>query len=108
MKRTISALTVAAVFAVFATTFAQVPAPESSPAPTPDQGMMTPPPVQSPAQAPGMGEEKKADKPMKTGKGRGKAKGHAKKANKKHGLDRANEAAGQHGMQGRDKARTNQ
>jgi hypothetical protein len=108
MKRTISALTVAAVFAIYATTFAQVPAPEPSPAPVPEHDMMTPPPIQSPAQMPGMGEEKQADKPMKTGKGKGKAKGHAKKTNKKHGLNRADEAAGQHGKQGRDRALTNQ
>jgi hypothetical protein len=108
MKRTISALTVAAVFALFCTTFAQIPAPEPSPAPVSDLDMMTPPPVQTPPQAPGMGEEKQADKPMKTGKGKGRAKGHARKASKKHGLDRAGAAAGQHGKQGRDKARANQ
>jgi hypothetical protein len=106
MMKTISSLTAAAFFAAFATAFAQVPAPESTPAP--NQDMMTPPSAQAPAAPPSMGEEKKADKPMKGGKGKGKAKGHAKKANKKHGLDRADEAAGQHGKQGREKARANQ
>jgi hypothetical protein len=106
MKQMISAVIVAAVFAVSA--FAQVPTPEPSPAAAPDQDMMTPPPVQSPAQAPGVAEEKKPEKSMTNGKGRGKAKGHARKANKKHGLDRADEAAGQHGKQGRAKARGNQ
>jgi hypothetical protein len=55
-----------------------------------------------------MAEEKRPGKAAKNGKGRGKAKGHARKANKKHGLDRADEAAGPHGKQGRDKARANQ
>lgn len=108
MMKTISALTAAVVFAACATAFAQAPAPEPVPAPipAPNQDMMTAPPTE--AAPPNMGEEKKADKPMKSGKGKGKAKGHAKKANKKHGLDRADEAAGQHGKQGRERARANQ
>ena len=108
MMKTISALTAAVVFAACATAFAQAPAPEPVPAPipAPNQDMMTAPPTE--AVPPNMGEEKKADKPMKGGKGKGKAKGHAKKANKKHGLDRADEAAGQHGKQGRERARANQ
>ena len=45
---------------------------------------------------------------IRSGKAKGKTKGDAKKANKKHGLDRADEAAGHHGKQGREKARANQ
>jgi hypothetical protein len=55
-----------------------------------------------------VGEDEKNDKPVKGGKAKGKTKGNAKKANKKHGLDRADEAAGHHGKQGREKARANQ
>ncbi len=88
MKKTISALTAAAVFTVFATAFAQAPLSEEAPAqmPAPTQEM-TPPPAQAPAQAPSMSEEKKADKAGKVsqGKGKGKAKGHAKKASRKLG-----------------------
>jgi hypothetical protein len=71
--------------------------------------MMAPPSAEGPAAtAPSMAEEKKANKPAKGGKGKGKAKGHTKKAHKKSGLDRADEAAGQQGTQGRDRARANQ
>ena len=88
MKKTISALTAAAVFTVFATAFAEIPVSEQAPGqmPVPTQEM-TPPPAQIPAQAPSMGEEKKAEKTGKVsqGKAKGKAKGHAKKASQKHG-----------------------
>lgn len=88
MRKTISALTAVAVFAVFATAFAQAPLTEQAPAqmPAPTQEM-TPPSAQAPAQTPSMGEEKKADKTGKVsqGKGKGKAKGHASKTSKKHG-----------------------
>ena len=107
MMKTISALTAAMVFAAFTTAFAQAPAPEPIPAPAPTQDMMSPP-APEPAPVPSMGEEKKADKPMKGGQSQGKAKGHAKKTSKKRGLDRADAAAGQHGKQGRDKARAHQ
>ena len=111
MNKTISALTAAAVFSVFATAFAQTPLSEQAPAqmPVPTEEMTAPLP-QAPAQAPSMGEERKADKTGKVsqGKAKGNAKGHAKKASKKHGLDRADQAAGQHGKQGRDKAHANQ
>jgi hypothetical protein len=108
MTKTISVLTVAAFLAAYATAFAQAPAPEPVPAPVPAPEMTAPPAAQAPAQAPGMGEEKKADKPAKKSKSKGQGKGQAKKTSKKHGLDRADEAAGQHGKQGRDKARSNQ
>ena len=112
MNKTISALTAAAVFSVFATACAQTPLSEQAPAqmPVPTEEMTPPPPSQAPAQAPSIGEERKADKTGKVsqGKAKGKAKGHAKKASKKHGLDRADQAAGQHGKQGRDKAHANQ
>ena len=80
--KTISAVTAAVVFAACATAFAQAPAPEPVPAPipAPNQDMMTAPPTE--AAPPNMGEEKKADKPMKGGKGKGKAKGQGR------GLDR--------------------
>ncbi len=41
-------------------------------------------------------------------KAKGKKHGHGKKGGKKHGLDRADEAAGDHGKHGRDKARGKQ
>ena len=49
MKKTISALTAAAVFTVFATAFAETPLSEQAPAqmPAPTQEM-TPPPAQAP------------------------------------------------------------
>ena len=79
MRKTISVLTAAAVFAVFATAYAQN---EQAPTqmPTPNQEMAAPPAAQTPAQAPSMGEEKKADKPAKGNgtHGKGKAKGHDK------------------------------
>ena len=107
--KTISALTAAMVFAAFTPAFAQAPAPEPIPfpAPAPAPDLMTPS-APEPAPVPSMGEEKKADRPMKGGQGQGKAKGHAKKTSKKRGLDRADAAAGQHGKQGRDKARARQ
>jgi hypothetical protein len=109
MKKTISAMTAAAFFAVCATGFAQAPAPESAPASPPNQDVMVPPSAQAPTTPPSLGEdEKKPDKPVNGGKAKGKTKGEAKKANKKHGLDRADEAAGHHGKQGREKARANQ
>lgn len=111
MKKTISAVTAAAFFAVCATAFAQAPALESAPAPSPapNQDVMVPPSAQAPTTPPSVGEdEKKPDKPVKGGKAKGKTKGDAKKVNKKHGLDRADEAAGHHGKQGREKARANQ
>ena len=84
MTKTISALTAAAVFAVFATAYAQN---EQAPAqmPAPNLEMAAPPATQTPAQASSMGEEKKADKPAKGNgtHGKGKAKGHAKKTSKK-------------------------
>jgi hypothetical protein len=84
MTKTISLLTAAAVFSVFATAYAQN---EQAPAQmqVPNQEMAPPPAVQAPAQAPSMGEEKKADKPAKSNgsHGKGKAKGHAKKTGKK-------------------------
>ncbi len=87
MNKTISALTAAAVFSVFATAFAEIPLSEQAPGqmPVPTQEMT--PPAQTPAQAPSMGEEKKAEKTGKVsqGKAKGKAKGHAKKASQKHG-----------------------
>jgi hypothetical protein len=88
MTKTISALTAAAVFTVYATAFAQVPTPEqaSGEMPAPSQEM-APAPAQPSAPAPSMGEEKKSDKPAKGSptKGKAKSKGHAKKISKKHG-----------------------
>jgi len=88
MNKTMSALTAAAVFTVFATAFAEIPVSEQAPGqmPVPTQEM-TPLPAQIPAPAPSMGEEKKAEKTGKVsqGKAKGKAKGHAKKASQKHG-----------------------
>lgn len=107
MTKTISVLTAAAFLTVCASALAQAPMTEPAPEPAPNQEMMTAPPARVPSQAPGMGEEKKADKQSK-GQGKGKAKGHGKKVNKQHGLDRADEAAGQRGKHGRDKARANQ
>lgn len=46
--------------------------------------------------------EKKAEKEKE------KAERHAKKEGKNHGLDRADEAAGEHGRQGRENARAKQ
>jgi hypothetical protein len=82
MTKTISTLTAAAVFAVFATAYAQNEQPAAQ-MPASNQEMAAP--AQAPAQAPGMGEEKKADKPAKGNgaHGKGKAKGHAKKTGKK-------------------------
>jgi len=51
-------------------------------------------------------EEEKAEK--KTEKEKEKAERHATKAAKKHGLDRADEVAGEHGKQGRENAREKQ
>jgi hypothetical protein len=88
MRKTISALTAAAIFAVSATAFAQVPAADQAPGEmsAPSQEM-TPAPAQPPAQPSGVGDEKKPDKPAKGSqtKGKAKAKGHAKKINKKQG-----------------------
>ena len=84
MIKPISVLTAAAVFAMFATAYAQN---EQAPAQMPalNQEMAAPPAAQAPVQAPGVGEEKKADKPAKGNgtHGKGKAKGHAKKTSKK-------------------------
>ena len=101
MRKISSVLTVAAVVASLATAFAQTPGPEAGPAPTPapNPEITMPPPAPSSA----MGEEKKPEKPMK-GK-HGKAKAHGKSSEKKRGLDRADEAAGEHGKQGRGQAR---
>ena len=51
-------------------------------------------------------EEEKAEK--KAEKEKEKAERHANKAAKKHGLDRADEVAGEHGKQGRENAREKQ
>jgi hypothetical protein len=108
MTKAICILTAAAFLALSGTVFAQAPAPEqaSPQLPVPHQEMA--PPTQAPSPAPGMGEERKSEKPMKEGQGKGRDKGHSKKMSKKRGLDRADEAAGQRGKHGRDKARANQ
>jgi len=51
-------------------------------------------------------EKEKAEK--KAEKEKEKAERHANKAAKKHGLDRADEVAGEHGKQGRENAREKQ
>jgi hypothetical protein len=109
MMKTISALTAALVFAALTTAFAQAPdaEPFPVPAPAPNQDMMTPPGHES-APSPSIGEEKKTERGTKRGQGKGKGRGQAKKTSKKRGLDRADQAAGQHGKQGREKARANQ
>lgn len=91
MIKTISSVSAAAVFVAFTSVFAQTPAPSPEPTPAPAP--------QSPAAAP---EAPKAEqKEMNADKAKGKGKSHIKK----RGLDRADEAAGQHGKKGRDKAR---
>jgi len=90
MTKTISALTAAAVFAVYATAFAQAPVLEEVSGQMPASPQeMTPAPAsaQSPVQAPSMGEEKKSSKPGKgsQAKGKSKVKGHSKKINRKQG-----------------------
>ena len=92
MTKMISALTAAAVFAVYATAFAQAPGSDSAPGQMPTQEMTLPSSAQTPTSEPAMGGERKPEKTMKEGQGKGKAKGHAKKTGKKRGLDRANKA----------------
>src|SRR5829696_5236299 len=79
---------------------AQVP----SPAPGgPGGPAITPAAPAAPAPAGDMGKhDKEGDHEGKgKGKGNGKGKGH-KEGEKKQGLDRADEAAGEHGKQGRE------
>ena len=53
--------------------------------------------------------EKEKEKAAKSAeKEKDNAERHAKKATKKHGLDRADEVAGEHGKQGRENARAKQ
>lgn len=89
MRNTISALTAAALIAVYATTaFAQAPASEQVSGQMPTSAQETAPsPAQPSAEAPGMGVEKKTDKPAKGSrtKGKSKVRGHAKQMNKKQG-----------------------
>jgi hypothetical protein len=87
MRNTISALTAAAVIAVYVTAFAQAPASEQVSGQMPVSAQEMASPAQPPAEIPGMGEEKKTDKPAKASKSKGKAKlrGHAKKTSKKQG-----------------------
>ena len=89
MIRTISSLSAAAVLVACTIVLAQTPLPSPEPTPAP----------QSSAAAP---EAPKAEqKEMHPDTAKGKGKSHLKK----RGLDRADEAAGEHGKKGRDKAR---
>jgi transcription termination factor Rho len=107
-KKMVSAMTAAAVLVVLSPAFAQ----ETAPAPAPEA------PASAPASAPSAeapkAPEPKESKDAEKGKGKGKGKekgkkhGHGKGEGKKHGLDRADEAAGEHGKQGRDNARSKQ
>ena len=97
MVRTVASLMAAAVLYAFTSALAQVPAPAPAPqAATP-----------APAPAPALEGEGKGDKhEMKEEHdGKGKGKGRGKRHSKKRGLDRADEAAGEHGKHGRDNAR---
>ena len=67
-----------------------LPAPAPAPAPTP-----------APAAEGEKKKEKHEGEDEHEGKGKGRGKGHGKK----HGLERADEAAGEHGKHGRDNAR---
>ena len=62
----------------------------------------------TPAQGKGMAEKEKEKAAKRAEKEKEKAERHAKKAAKKHGLDRADEVAGEHGKQGRENAREKQ
>jgi hypothetical protein len=71
----------------------------------------------TPAQGKGMAEKEKAEDRTERGadkaeknaeKEKEKAEKHSQKAAKKHGLDRADEVAGEHGKQGRENAREKQ
>lgn len=105
MIRTVASLTAAAVLYMFTITLAQEPAPPSSP--TQASASETIMPTSTPA----VEGEKRGDKHemneehdgkgKEKGKGKGKGHGHSKK----RGLERADEAAGEHGKQGRDKVR---
>ena len=89
MTKTISVITSAAIVLAFTSVFAQAPA----------AGVGLRRPVAE-------GPEQKKTKAEGKGKGKGKGKGHGKGHDKKGGLDRADEAAGEHGKQGRDPARS--
>ncbi|TAL12752.1 MAG: hypothetical protein EPO02_00560 [Nitrospirae bacterium] len=62
----------------------------------------------TPAQGKEAAEKEKEKAERKAEKEKEKAERHAKKEGKKHGLDRADEAAGEHGRQGRENARAKQ
>jgi hypothetical protein len=105
MTKTISVITSAAIVLAFTSVFAQAPAPVPAPGQEPQTTTPAPAPVPAP-EAP-KGPEQKKTKAEGKGKGKGKGKGHGKGHDKKGGLDRADEAAGEHGKQGRDQARSN-
>ena len=106
MIRTVASLTAAAVLYTFTIALAQEAAPPSPPtsASAPETTMP------SSTQTPAVEGEKKGDKHEMNeehdGKGKGKGKGKGHGHGKKRGLERADEAAGEHGKQGRDKARS--
>jgi hypothetical protein len=96
-------VTAVAVFVTFSSLFAQAP---TEPVPAPESEVATP---TTPTEADGpVALEEKGAKPEGKKKKKGKTKKKAKRHGKKRGHDRADEAAGDHGKQGRDKARGQQ
>jgi Skp family chaperone for outer membrane proteins len=100
MMKSVSTITAAAVLLAFSNLFAQDPAPAPAPeASAPVQA--GPAPSEEAPKAPEQNDLKEEGKRKAKSKKKGRGKGH----NKKRGLDRADEAAGDHGKQGREKAR---
>ncbi len=105
MIRTISAVTAITVLLVFSNLLAQVPAPalqKTTPAVATER-----PKDQELKVVKKEGKRKGRENGNGKGKGKGKDKdmGKGHDSNKKHGLEQADEAAGEHGKHGRDKAR---
>ena len=100
MKRIVTSLIACTTLLAFGIAFAQE-APPPVPAPAPTAPSSLPPAPASPAPS----DATKAESEQKAGKQEMKAD---KKGGKKRGLDRADEVAGEHGKQGREKARSKQ
>jgi len=99
MIKTVSIITAAAVLFGFSNLFAQ------EPVLTPPTPTTAPAPVME-GEMKGEIPEMKEDEHKGKGKGKHKGKGRGKGSDKLRGLDRADEASGEHGKQGRENARS--
>lgn len=96
MVRIVSAVIAVVMFVTFSSVFGQESIPSTAPAPVSSQ-----PTVEGDKKGERHEMENQREGRGKEKKGKGRGRGHEKK----RGLDRADEAAGEHGKHGRDRAR---